>query len=128
VVLVAADAVGVAADPQALAGGDEGERAHAAVAAGVPGQGRPFIGSRAAMPSRATAPGPARSATKLLFIQRWVAADVYRGPGDGHAVEGVTAGGVDPGRLLAAAGGAGLPAGGVAQAAGPVGSVVPTTK
>jgi hypothetical protein len=68
---VAADAVGVAADPEALVATDQGEGADAAVAAGVPGQGRTLTGSRAAMPSRATAPGPARSAAKLLLIQRW---------------------------------------------------------
>src|SRR5215217_7874601 len=40
VVLVAADVVGVAADPEALGGGDQGEGADAAVPAGVPGQGQ----------------------------------------------------------------------------------------
>jgi hypothetical protein len=71
VVLVAADAVGVAADPEALGGGDQGEGADAAVTAGVPGQGQAVDrveGGDALAGDRA---GPARSAAKLLFIQRW---------------------------------------------------------
>ena len=71
VVPVAADAFGVAADPEALGGGDQANTPSPRSRPGFQGRGRPLTGSRAAMPSRATAPGPARSPAKLLFIQRW---------------------------------------------------------
>jgi hypothetical protein len=69
--LVTADALGVAADPEALGGGHEGEDADAAVASRVPGQGQAVDrveGGDALAGDRA---GPALSAAKLLFIQRW---------------------------------------------------------
>src|SRR4029453_12626788 len=89
---------------------------------GVQDRGRPLTGSRAAMPSGAAAPGPAVVGREAVVHPALVAADVDRGAGDGHAVEGVAAGVVDPGRLLPGAGGAQPPArGGVAQAAGPGG-------
>src|SRR5215217_2686164 len=122
VVLVAADAVGVAADPEALGGGDEGEGAHAAVTPGVPGQGQAVDrveGGDALAGDRARA---GLVGGEAVVHPALVAADVDRGPGDGHAVEGVAAGVVDPGRLLAGPRGPQLPArGGVAQAAGPLG-------
>jgi hypothetical protein len=71
VVLVAADALGVAADPQALGGGHEGEHAHDAVAPRVSGQGQAVDrvgGGDALAGDRA---GAGLSAAKLLFIQRW---------------------------------------------------------
>src|SRR5215208_3792706 len=123
VVLVAADAVGVAADPEALGGGDEGEGAHAAVTPGVPGQGQAVDrveGGDALAGDRARA---GLVGGEAVVHPALVAADVDRGPGDGHTVEGVAAGVVDPGRLLAGPRGPQLPAGGgVAQAAGPVGA------
>src|SRR5215213_7664077 len=123
VVLVAADAVGVAADPQALGGGHEREGANAAVAARVPGQGQAVDrveGGDALAGDRARA---GLVGGEAVVHPPLVAADVDRGPGDGHAVEGVAAGVVDPGRLLAGPRGPQLPArGGVAQAAGPVGA------
>ena len=70
-VLVAADALGVAADPEALGGGHQREHAHAAVASRVPGQGQAVDrveGGDALAGDRARAD---LVAGELLFIQRW---------------------------------------------------------
>jgi hypothetical protein len=101
VALVAADALGVAADPETLGGGHEGEDAHAAVTSRVPGQGQAVDrveGGDALAGDRA---GAGLVAGEAVVHPALVATGVDRGAGDGHAVEGVAAGVVDPRRLLA---------------------------
>ncbi len=72
--------------------------------------GSPLTGSRAAMPSRATAPGPGLVTLVGVVLPAEVTAGVDRRPGDRDAVRRVAAGVVTPGRPLSVADGAGLPA------------------
>ena len=109
---------GVAADPQAGGGGEQGLGAGAAGAAGVPGQrqavdrvecGDAFAGHGA---------GAGLVALEGVVLPAHVAADVDGLAGDCDAVGGVAAGVVGPGGLGAGAA-VGLPAGGgVAHGAG----------